>query len=288
MKWYSLLTATVILALGIAASADEFGRYRATSAAQGHVANPFLGTPGPSYQQHAIGAGVFADFPPYPAGYTSYRGVGYQGYCCEQKSPCTENLWAGYCAGNGHCGSGGFGKGCGGFGKGCGGFGKGCGGGVKPCHRGLLNSGSGDRLGFFRCRPEWCCYPYSCRSGCAGPGANWWPVAQSCKTLGGRLRSMGDSCGTWVDDVMYGGTSVEAPGQAVPGPVPDPAPGLAPTPAAPQPTESTTPTSSYPGPRLPPAPQSIDMPDELPPLFPEDKSAWRQDFRRLPAVSVSY
>jgi len=278
MKRFNLLATAAILALGTVASADEFGRFRATSAAQGQVTNPFVDTPAPSYQQHAIGAGVFTDFPPYPAGYTSYRGVGYQGYCCEQNPPCTEHLWAGYCAEKGHCGSIGMGKSCVGAGK--------------PCHRGLLNSGSGDLLRPFRCRPEWCCYPYGCSPGCGGPGASWWPVAGKChKTLGCKLRAMGDSCGTWVDDFMYGDTSVDAHSHAAPGP------GPAPTPAPPQPTESTestTPTSSYPGPQLPPAPrqsappQSIELPDELPPLFPEDKSAWRQDFRRLPAISVSY
>lgn len=277
MKWYSLPTTAIILTLSTVVSADEFGRFRTTSAIPGHVTNPFLASPAPSYDSHAVGAGVHADFPTYPNGFTSYRGVGYQGYCCEKNQKCAKNLWAGYCAGKGQCDSYVSAKGHCGVGK--------------PCHGGLLNSGCGGSLGIFRRKPEWCCYPSGCASGCAGPGANWWPVAGSRqRTLGCKLRAMGDRCGTWVDNFMYGGTPVKAGGKVVPGPVdvPAPASGPAPTPAPPQATEPATPTSTYPAPQLPRAPRSIEMPDELPPLFPQDKSAWRRDFRRLPAVSVSY
>lgn len=50
--------------------------------------------------------GAYADFPPYPPGYTSYRGLGFMGFCCEPYSCCSQYAWEGYCEGRGcgHCG----------------------------------------------------------------------------------------------------------------------------------------------------------------------------------------
>jgi hypothetical protein len=54
----------------------------------------------------AMVTGAYTDFPPYPPGYTSYRGLGFMGFCCEQYSCCSQYVWDGYCAGRGcgHCG----------------------------------------------------------------------------------------------------------------------------------------------------------------------------------------
>jgi hypothetical protein len=82
---------------------------------------------------------VYDDFPGYYPGYSSYRGLGFQGYCCEGQSPCTSHLWAGFCAAQ-RCGYGSW-----------------------PLHGGLLSGLFSHRLG---CGCGSGCAKGSCDSGC--------------------------------------------------------------------------------------------------------------------------
>jgi hypothetical protein len=158
---------------------------------------------GRSYVAHtqepvALPAPANADFPAeaYPAGFTSYRGLGFMGYCCEQPSG-AEILWKDFCANRDHhaklfdhwgwgqagcrsyqgaCyGANGWGSWCGTNGRGscCGANGRGscCG----ASERGAC------------CRAQACGSCGCCDLGCAGPGANYWP-ASACGAPRGGLK----------------------------------------------------------------------------------------------------
>lgn len=87
MKGFRLFAAAVLVVSGATAQADPFVR---TSAADPESA------PSPSdlVLVHAV---AYQDYPPYPPGFSSYRGLGFMGFCCEPVSPCALNAWAGYC-----------------------------------------------------------------------------------------------------------------------------------------------------------------------------------------------
>ena len=270
MKRICLIAATTVLALGAVAGADQFGRIRAFPAVQEQAPNPFLGAPVSPAPASTMGAaGVFTDFPPYPMGFTSYRGLGYQGYCCEQNPQCAQKAWEGYCEQ----------KGCGGshkrFARGWGHWRR-CQAGCGKCDKCGKSRGFGfggaDWLGLFHAKPEWCCYPDCCNSWCGGPGANWWPVAPSCRKAGGcKLRRFYDRCCGIVNGAFCDDCAEPSDGKAAPANVPTPAPQPEPVPA--KPSESAAPAAAFPGTQLPPSQPAVKLPDRLPPLGPEDKSA---------------
>lgn len=101
MKSFIFSCALVFAAFGSAVWADDpipaENAELATTEQVGPVEGPYMPT---------VVTGAYTDFPPYPAGYTSYRGLGFMGFCCEQYSCCSQYAWEGYCEGRGcrHCG----------------------------------------------------------------------------------------------------------------------------------------------------------------------------------------
>jgi hypothetical protein len=89
MKWFSLLTVAAFVAGGLTAHADQWARI---------PASPDRPSSGPGFVLPAE-TGVDSDFPGYPPGFTSYRGLGFMGSCCQPCSPCAERAWEGYCEG---------------------------------------------------------------------------------------------------------------------------------------------------------------------------------------------
>ncbi len=278
MRLSSLLPTALMLTVVSVASADDFGRYRPTRYTGGGVSNPFQ-SPAAKYYASPTRAGSFTDYPAYPIGFTSYRGLGFWGTCCEKNPPGTEQVWDGYCA---QKGSDSFQKG-----KHCG---------MGPC--GCCKSHHGKLLQMFASKPDWCCYPECCSSRCGGVGANWWPVTPKCRQkchepLSCKLRRLHDRCfgmlnGSCTDDGCTDCQMQAMPMQQAPtkhGPSPTPA---EPQPVAPQPVDSVMPTPADAQPQLPAPETSLNFSDELPPLSPLDKSARRWDLRRLPAISITY
>ena len=135
MKWFSLFAAAFV----ISATTAHADPRVPVSAVQSNSAYP------PGY---VMTAGADNDYPAYPAGFSSYRGLGFMGSCCEQVSPCAQHAWDGYCDQKGCC--------------------------ETKCGPTFC-----EKLHAWLYRPEWSCYPNSCNP-CGGPGANWWPAAPSC------------------------------------------------------------------------------------------------------------
>lgn len=92
MKSFSTLTAILFLAFGSAALADD--PTPANDADLAPVEEPV--TLEGEYVPSVMG-GAYTDFPNYYPGYTSYRGLGFMGSCCEQNSCCAQHVWDGYC-----------------------------------------------------------------------------------------------------------------------------------------------------------------------------------------------
>jgi hypothetical protein len=93
MKSFNLLAAIVILSWGSIVWADEPAPAEDASPAPVEES----GTLDDQYTP-SIADGAYGDFPGYDPGYTSYRGLGYMGSCCEQNSCCAQHVWDGYCA----------------------------------------------------------------------------------------------------------------------------------------------------------------------------------------------
>jgi hypothetical protein len=264
MRWFSFLGTAVILTVGSTASADDFGRFQPTRLAREAASNPFA-APTADYYAGSMRSGSFNDFPAYPIGFTSFRGLGFFGTCCEKNPAGTEHVWDGYCAQKGHQDH------------------------HKPRQGGLFPFGcgcllkQGGLLSHFACKPDWCCYPECCSSCCGGVGANWWPVtpkfrARCHEPLCCKLHRLHDRCRAMLGLGCAGDGSSDYEATYAPSP----------TLAEPHPAEAHGPTPAEPKPQLPAPETSIDFSDELPPLSPQDKSARRMDLRRLPAISVAY
>ena len=203
--------------------------------------------------------GTYTDFPSYPAGYSSYHGLGFMGTCCEQLSCCAQGVWDGYCAekcaghhyfhgwaSRLHCGCH---QGCCGESK--------CGV-VDSCDQG--------------CEQKSCCEP-ACGKSC---GASFPCHGPLCGKLHG-LRLHG-CCGRF-GRLSYGERCAPLDGQAVP------------VYGEPQPAEAEQPEAAPPAPE--PKPQAApepptDVTTDFVPTFPDrtenDRSARRSELRRLPAV----
>lgn len=173
MKWYSVLSAVAILALASVAGADEFARRGMASPASTGLQEPRA----PAVLDTGT-AVAYDDYPleAYPVGFSSYRGLGFQGVCCEQ-SPCgTESLWCGFCESR-----------------------------CRPRPGWLQFPPLFDNChgaAFARCVPAGCgpagcpatsCAPAGCAtdccpSPCAGPGANYWSMNSCLPPLGWRLK----------------------------------------------------------------------------------------------------
>ena len=92
MKSFSLLTAILFVIFGSAAWADDPAPADDVEPAPVEQ----LGSPEGEYVP-AVMVGAYTDFPGYYPGYSSYRGLGYMGSCCEQNSCCAQYAWEGYC-----------------------------------------------------------------------------------------------------------------------------------------------------------------------------------------------
>lgn len=95
MKWFILIpAAALLLTLATAARGGEPSVPEPVAPAQ----------PGESLRMPAAGLIAYPDYPAeaYPPGFSSYRGTGFVGFCCEQNCPDVEALWQGYCETKGH------------------------------------------------------------------------------------------------------------------------------------------------------------------------------------------
>jgi hypothetical protein len=107
MKWLSLIPAVTILLLSPAASAQRLGLFRFaqedTSVAPEAELAPLPDTPSElEIEGSPMGTGTYSDFPAYPPGYSSYKGLGYQGSGCHNINHHAIGIWSGYC-GHGGC-----------------------------------------------------------------------------------------------------------------------------------------------------------------------------------------
>lgn len=245
MKWFSLLSAASMLAMGTVSSADEWARsgnsVPARSGFYYSVASP------------TVGDARFVDYPTaaYPAGFSSYRGVGFMGACCDSKPGSGEAAWSNYCQ-------------------------------TKDSPAKLCD---GKFRGWLRGA---CCQPQSCFTGCGascepagcfGPGANYWPMSPCAPPLGYRLRSLGGFFSSGCSSCSRPGCSGCTPA-AVPQPAPAPQVNQpAPEQAAPiqPPPDDSTPAPAAPGlpdppatPAAPanPAPPALNDPPAAPPAAP--------------------
>jgi hypothetical protein len=93
MQRFCLFAVAVLMISGATAHADPFVRLAA--------ADP-ESAPSPSdIVPFAVVA--YPDYPPYPPGFSSYRGLGFVGFCCEPVSPCALHAWDGYCEEKARC-----------------------------------------------------------------------------------------------------------------------------------------------------------------------------------------
>ncbi len=226
MKWFRLPAAAFLVALGLTAHADPY--------------TPASGAPGAPSDAVPVGTGVDTDFPCYPPGFSSYRGLGFMGRCYEPLSPCAEHAWDGYCEG---CYE-------------------------APPWRALF-----DKFQGWLHQPGWGCWPTVCEP-CWAPGAKWWPVSSSChEPLSLRLQRWRAQ---WSGKFGRGWTSTDCDGCDEAGQAFEPAADEFQEPAEPPPAPAVR---EVPAPATPatPAPQaSGQIPPEFPPLLPaRDRSAWR-------------
>jgi hypothetical protein len=138
MKRFRLFAAAVLLVSGATAHADPFVR---TAAADPESA------PSPSDVVPVI-AVAYQDYPPYPPGFSSYRGLGFMGFCCEPVSPCALNAWAGYCD-------------------------------EKACCESEHHPSFCEKLHAWLCQPAWICCSQTCvpcTGGCSPVPPSDWPA----------------------------------------------------------------------------------------------------------------
>ncbi len=98
MKSFNALTPILLVAIGFGATVraddpapvDDIPQVEAEQ--YGSVDGAYL---------PPVAYGAYADFPPYQRGFTSYRGLGFMGSCCEQTSCCAQHAWDGYCEAKG-------------------------------------------------------------------------------------------------------------------------------------------------------------------------------------------
>jgi len=105
MKRLLLLPATLVLLFAGFANAEDGSSRRGFRVFEATRLQPEVEEtyePAESAEPAAPAPLMYEDFPGYYPGYSSYRGLGFQGYCCEAQSPCTSRLWAGFCAAR-HC-----------------------------------------------------------------------------------------------------------------------------------------------------------------------------------------
>ena len=86
MKRTRLLAAAVLGVCGVVAQPDLLRH--------GAAAEPVAGRA--ESEPPVIEVAAYPDFPPYPPGFSSYRGLGFMGTCCERLLPCEANAWANY------------------------------------------------------------------------------------------------------------------------------------------------------------------------------------------------
>lgn len=241
MKSFSLLTAILFVIFGSAAWADDPAP--ADNVEPAPVEQP--GSPEDEYAP-AVMDGAYTDFPGYYPGYSSYRGLGYMGSCCEQNSCCAQYAWEGYCEqrGNGH---------------------------YSPFH------GWADRL---RCHLTG---PACCDKGCSQKGCCEEPCSQkagcgakSLHGLCGKRHGLRNRSGWWngLGSPSYGEYYGPLDGEAMPT-YTDPMP----TDANQQILEPTPETSPE-----PPAEVTTDYVPTFSDPTSDDRSARRTNLRRLPEV----
>jgi hypothetical protein len=86
MKKTRLLAAAVLVMAGLATQPERLIR----GVAAEPVGDAMAG------ELPALEACAYPDFPPYPPGFSSYRGLGFMGICCERLLPCESTAWANY------------------------------------------------------------------------------------------------------------------------------------------------------------------------------------------------
>jgi hypothetical protein len=208
--------------------------------------------PAPAPEAVLVPAPAYADFPPeaYPSGFSSYRGLGYMGVCCEQPSPAAA-LWKDFCTNRDHHAKlwdrwGGGQAGCRSS-DGSQGWGSRCGGGCGSCGR---VSG---------------CGTYGCDLGCWGPGAGYWPPRSCCaaRDCAKKCVSQGcarDRCAADRCTGCNGGGSAVAPPAAPLEPAPTVVPAV-PTREPVEPAPSVIPPIPRATPKpVPPAPKAARYP----------------------------
>jgi hypothetical protein len=135
MKGFRLFAAAVLVICSATAHADPFVH---ASAAQPES------TPSPSDMVPVVVV-AYPDYPPYPPGFSSYRGLGFVGFCCEPVSPCALHAWDGYCDERASC---------------------------ESEHHPSFS----EKLHAWLCRPAWTCCPQSCTPRVNDSCVNDWPV----------------------------------------------------------------------------------------------------------------
>ncbi len=102
MKRFLLIPATLGLLFAAFANAEDGTSRRGFRVFEATRLQPEVEEADEPAESAAPAPLMYEDFPGYYPGYSSYRGLGFQGYCCEAQSPCTSRLWAGFCAAR-HC-----------------------------------------------------------------------------------------------------------------------------------------------------------------------------------------
>lgn len=212
MQRFCLFAVAVLMISGATAHADPFVRLAA--------ADP-ESAPSPSdIVPFAVVA--YPDYPPYPPGFSSYRGLGFVGLCCEPVSPCALHAWDGYCEEKARCES-------------------------EPQPSFL------EKLHAWLCRPACTCCPQSCTPCVTDSCVKDWPVRlPHCQGKLQRLRGpfagipgAGDAKGeSWDKD-----TEPTASGE------PEAVETLPEPPAAESTTPETTSSGASPDLPIPPAPE---------------------------------
>ncbi len=261
MKWFHLLPVAAVLTLAASALADEVTRPKLAAETQS----------GLPLQTTASVQMWYADYPAeaYPAGFSSYRGTGFMGSCCEQKAPAA-CLWTDYCQ-------------------------------TKDHHAKLFDGlGHGWKQG--GCKPS--CVPIAsgCGSGCCGPNANYWPKSPCLPPLGERLRCLkANVCGLFpslhAPSAAPNCNACAGGGRATPTPAADPAPAASDALAPPAPTAETDPAPVPPSPPVadptthtPPTTRNapLDASLTIPRPSSQDKSASRMEPQVPRAWSISF
>ena len=211
MKGFRLFAAAVLVISGATAHADPFVR---TAAAEPESA------PTPSYVV-PVAVGAYQDYPPYPPGFSSYRGLGFMGFCCEPISPCAASAWDGYCD-------------------------------EKACGESAYHPTLCEKIHAWLCRPAPTCCPPSCDPCVKDPCASDWPVRPSC-CFGRRLWLRGSSTGIPSD--CHAGCESQDEGSEPTATEKPEAVETLPEPPAPEPATPETTSGVIPNLPRPPAPE---------------------------------